>query len=478
MTPPVLTRRFKIAYSLGSTAESISITATTSFLLIFYNQVLGLPAGGVGVALAAGLFVNAVFDPLVGSWSDRTRSRWGRRHPFMFASILPAALCFYGVFNPPAALGDTGHLIWLGVLNTLLLQALTLYHTPHLALGGECSPDYLERSSVMGYNTLALWLGDTLCWLLAFRWFFRPGAGYADGKLDPERWPVFSGSFAAAIFALLLFSSLSTRSRIPWLARLSTSEAPFGILSFLRDIGRTLRNRNYVMLLFGLAFLSLMTGVRIGLGLYVNTYFWQLTNDQISLFVIASFTGYLFAAFIVTRLHNRIDKRWTGAGALFVYCVGPVIPIVLAWTGVISPATPGLLAILIAFALLQHIPYSLMTTTIYSALADIADENELRYGMRQEGIFYSTRTFFARVDQALGTAVAGWVLALIAFPKKAVPGHVDPHVLSNLALAVILSTIPGLIAAGFYAMLRVTRASHDATRAALDLRHAAAATAE
>jgi glycoside/pentoside/hexuronide:cation symporter, GPH family len=127
---------------------------------------------------------------------------------------------------------------------------------------------------------------------------------------------------------------------------------------------------------------------------------------------------------------------------------------------------------------LQHAPYSLMTTTVYSALADIADENELKTGLRQEGILYSTRTFFARVDQALGTALAGWVLTLIAFPANAVPGKVDEHVLMGLAAAFIISTIPGLIAAVFYGMLRVTRASHDATRNALDHRRLADAPAE
>lgn len=83
-------------------------------------------------------------------------------------------------------------------------------------------------------------------------------------------------------------------------------------------------------------------------------------------------------------------------------------------------------------------------------------------------LIYSTRTFFARIDQALGTALAGWVLAMIAFPAKAVPGQVDPGVLSNLVLATILSTIPGLLAAASYVFLKVTRATHDATRAALD----------
>ena len=141
-----------------------------------------------------------------------------------------------------------------------------------------------------------------------------------------------------------------------------------------------------------------------------------------------------------------------------------------SYFGILSAQTPGLVAILIAFSLLQHAPYSIMTTTIYSALADIADENELKYGLRQEGILYATRTFFARVDQALGTALAGWVLAVIAFPAKATPGQVPQTVLMGLAGAYVLSIVPGLIASIFYGMLNVTRSTHDATRAALDAR--------
>ena len=96
--------------------------------------------------------------------------------------------------------------------------------------------------------------------------------------------------------------------------------------------------------------------------------------------------------------------------------------------------------------------------------------NELRHGLRQEGALYATRTFFARVDQALGTALAGWVLAVIAFPAKATPGQVPQTVLMGLAAAFVLSVIPGLIASIFYGMLKVTRASHDATREALQVR--------
>ena len=471
--PPPLTARLKAFYALGSTAEALSITASSSFLLIFYNQVRGLPAGSVGVALSVGLLVNAVFDPLVGSWSDRTRSRLGRRHPFMFASVLPAGLCFFALFNPPHV-GATWQLVWLGLCNTLLLQATTLYHTPHLALGGEMTDDYLERTSIMAYNTFCLWIGDTMAWLLSYRLFFRAAPGQPNGALIASRYPLFATAVAVTIAGLLLVSSWATVGRIPYLKKVAAAEQRFDARRFGRDILRTLTNRNYVVLLLGLAFTTLMQGVRIGLSIYVNSYYWRLTNDQIAMFAIASFVGYAFAGLVVRRLHARLDKRWTGALSLLVYTVGPVLPLLLGYLGILSAQTPGLLWILLAFALLQHVPFSLMTTTIYSALADIADELELRHGMRQEGILFSTRTFFARVDQALGTALAGWVLSLVAFPAKAMPGRVAAPVLDHLIVALLLTTLPGLVAACFYAMLRVTRDTHDATRAALDARASSA----
>ena len=472
MAPPI-SRAFKVMFAIGSTAESIVITTTAGFLLIYYNQVRGVPAEWVGLALAAGLVVNALFDPLVGSWSDRTSSRLGRRHPFMFASVLPAVVLFYLVFNPPGGLGHLGEAIWLAVINILLVQAMTIFHTPHLALGGELSEDYLERSNIMSYNTFFLWLGDTLGWVLSFAVFFRATAGYPNGTLNPGAWHPFTLTIAAIIFVCLLSSTWFTRSRIPYLPQKAPETPAFGGREFLRDVGRALSNRSYVVLLIGFFFLSLMSGVRNALWLYGAPFFWQLSTDQISFFAIGSLAGYLFGSFAVTALHRRFDKRWTGAVALLVYCIGPAIPLALGYLGILTPQTPWLVPILIAFSTLQHAPYSIMTTTVYSALADIADENELKFGVRQEGVLYSTRTLFAKVDQAIGTALAGWVLAYIAFPAKAAPGAVAESVLMALAAAFVLSTIPGLIAVIFYAMLGVSRESYAATQVALAERRAA-----
>ena len=469
---PPLTVGFKISYGLGATAEAITFQGTSLFLLIYYNQVLGVSPGLVGLALSAGLLVNAVFEPIVGSWSDRVRSRLGRRHPFMFAAAAPIALCFYALYSPPAGLGSIGLLIWLTVFYILLQQTASAYEAPHLALGGELSDDYIERSSVMAYNTFFAWMGDAVTALVALKLFFKASEGFPNGALDPTNYPAFALWTAMTLLVLRFYSAFATVSRIPYLAQTGLDTPKFGMIEFGRDILRALKNRNYVMMLFGLLFFALMTGVRNGLYLYTMTYYWQLTNDQIAWFFVGSLTGYVFAAFIVKRLHITFDKSWTAGAACFVYTVGPASPVALAYFGLISPKTPYLLAILIAFSLLQHAPYSILTTTTRSALADVADENELKTGLRQEGILYAARTFFQRVDTALGTLLAGWTLVLINFPAKAIPGQVDQAALDGIGLAFLLTIIPGTIAAAFYCMLRVTRDSYDSTRAELEVARA------
>lgn len=474
--PPPLTVRMKMAFGVGSTAEAITFQATNMFLLLFYNQVLGLSPGLVGLALSAGLIINAIVEPMVGSWSDRTRSKYGRRHPFLFASAGPIALCFYALFSPPEFLGPTGLLVWLTVVYVLLQQMLSLYEAPHLALGGELSDDYIERSSVMAYNTFFLWIGDTVAALVALKIFFKATAAVPNGALDASNYPSFALWTALTLFALRMFSAWKTAERIPYLSKTDASTPPFGPREFMGDILKALSNRNYVVLLFALLFFSLMTGVRNGLYIYKMTYYWQLNNDEIAWFVIGSLCGYVFAAFAVKRLHARFDKRWTGMAACLVYCVAPAIPLVLGYFGILGPESRYLIPILILFSLLQHAPYSILTTTIRSALADIADENELKHGLRQEGVLFAARTFFQRIDTALGTMLAGWALVLIDFPAKATPGLVDQDVLTGVAAVFILSTIPGLVATYFYGSLRVTRATYDATKAALAKNRAAIAT--
>ena len=321
---PALTFGFKAAYGVGSMAEAVVISSTTQFVMIFYNQVQHLPAVAIGIAIALGLAVNAVVDPLVGSWSDRTTSRWGRRHPFMFAAIVPVAITFWALFNPPGW-PDWGKLAWLCCSNIVLQQALTCFHTPHLALGGELATDYIERSRVMSFNTFFLWAGDTLCWLTSFGLFFRASAAYTNGALDPNRYPRFSATIASLVLVILFVSSYFTRARIRWLPTASPEAGNFSLRAFFNDVRQALSNRNYVVLLIGALLLSLMQGVRGGLWIYTATYFWELSSGQIVWFALGSFLSYVAGSTIVAPLHRTLEKRWTGAIAVLVYSVGPAL---------------------------------------------------------------------------------------------------------------------------------------------------------
>jgi Na+/melibiose symporter-like transporter len=146
--------------------------------------------------------------------------------------------------------------------------------------------------------------------------------------------------------------------------------------------------------------------------------------------------------------------------------------------GWLTPDNPMLLPILITFAGIGNLTVSILQISVMSALADIADENELKHGVRQEGVLYSTRALAAKMDQAIGAALGGFVITAIQFPIKATPGEIAPAILNKLAFADgVLAAIPGLIAVIFYAQYKINRGKYEETRAALNARKAAAAPA-
>jgi len=111
--------RVRTLFAFGQIPEGVQSTAFGFFLLFFYNQVLGLSGAYASAAIVIAQAIDAVIDPIVGNWSDRTRSAWGRRHPFMYAAALPFGICFYLLFTPPTGLTETALFLWLVVFSTL-----------------------------------------------------------------------------------------------------------------------------------------------------------------------------------------------------------------------------------------------------------------------------------------------------------------------------------------------------------------------
>lgn len=153
-----------------------------------------------------------------------------------------------------------------------------------------------------------------------------------------------------------------------------------------------------------------------------------------------------------------------------LYGVIPGIPITLRLLGFMPDAgSPLLLPILCISTGVGAGIGGVIAITALSAIGDIADENELRFGIRQEGVLYSTRTVFSKIDSAIGHLLVGIILDLMNFPRGAAPETIDPHSLWTLGLIDgPLAIIPGLIAAFFYGRCAIDRQRYDETRRQLD----------
>ena len=171
--------RTRLFFGSGTAAEQICLYSFGLLSMLYYNQVLGLSATLAGLAPTLALVFDAISDPLMGSISDRFKTKkWGRRHPFMFVAPLPIALCFFAIFNPPDALEGFGLFAWFAGFAVALRTFMTLFHVPHLAFGGELSTNYLERSKIMSYNMFFGWIGAAGTHFVALTFAFAATAEY------------------------------------------------------------------------------------------------------------------------------------------------------------------------------------------------------------------------------------------------------------------------------------------------------------
>ncbi len=468
--------RTKLTFGVGSTAEAICLYSFGLLSMLYYNQVLGLSATLAGLAPTLALLFDAVSDPLIGSISDRFKSKkWGRRHPFMFFAPLPVSLCYFAIFNPPETLQGFWLFLWFAGFAVALRTFMTLFHVPHLAFGGELSSNYHERSRVMSYNNFFGWIGGAGTHFVALTFAFAATAEYANGLLNPDAYPVFSAAAAIIVFFILYASAWYTRDQIPRLSQPADDQPKFTLSAFRSDIKAVLTNRNYVFLLIALFLLSVMLGTRGAFNLYMNTYYWEFLPAQIALFVIGSAVGYLTAFSLTTSIHRRFDKRATIVWTAVCVSIFPALPVILRMVGYFPEnGSELLLPLMVVFVALGGVSGAVLNISVMSALADIADENELLYGQRQEGMLYAARTFFAKADNALGHFLAGVALDLIQFPVKVKPGEVDGDVIYWLGLIDSPMTIlPGLLAACFYAGYRINKSRHAEIQAELAVKRTA-----
>jgi Na+/melibiose symporter-like transporter len=468
---PLSTRVF---YGVGSVAEGTKNTAFNVFLLFYYNQVLGLPGTLGGAAIFLALCVDAVTDPLVGALSDETRSRWGRRHPWMYAAALPMALFFYAVFNPPGGLSERDLFLWLTATAIGVRVSMTLYAIPSGAMLPELSRDYDERTTLVSWRFLFGWLGGLGISLLGYLVFFAPSQSYADGRLDPAAYGRFGLAGAAVVMGAILLCAGGTHHLIARLAVPPEAQA-IGWRRIRRDLRPLLANRSYVVMVGAAVLSSVAGGFSDVVGLYLNTYFWGFTTEQIAL-ILPGLVVSVLAAFAVTRpVTERYEKKRAAVGmATFAIAFGP-LPIFLRLLDWLPPnGHPWLLPLIFVHTVILVTTVVAIGITVSSMLADVVDEHELATGHRQEGLISSAIAFAAKATSGLGGLLAGIALDLIGFPRGQASGTVSAEKLEALGLVVG----PGLMVLylatlAFLARYEITRRGHELTLAALARRRAA-----
>ena len=457
----------KLFYGFGSIAYGIKDNGFQTFVLLFYNQLVGLPADWVGAAVFIALMIDAFMDPIIGQMSDHWRSRWGRRHPFMYLSALPVAVSYLLVWNPPHA-SHAMVFAYLLVVAVVVRTFISFYEIPSSALSAELTQDYDERTSILGFRYLFGWFGGLGMVFLAYAVFLRPSARYPVGQLNPDGYAHYGAVAAIIMFATILISAAGTHNRIPWLRR-PPAHAPRTLVGLLREMISTLSHRSFLMMVMVGLFTAMGQGLNFALALYFNTFLWELTSTQILILILPIFAGAALSTVLAPFVSRRFGKKPTAIGFLILGVSAGVTPLLLRLSGHL-PAnhTPALLPTLGGVAIISAALSIGAAILISSMIADVVEDSEVRTGRRSEGLFFAANSFVQKAVTGAGLMLSGLILAAAHFPAHAAPGHVPAEVLRHLALIYVPSYV-GIhaIAAGFLAAYRIDRAGHEANLARL-----------
>lgn len=472
--PGRLSRSTKLLYGFGSIAYGAK-TQLMGLLLLFYNQLVGLPAQWVSLALAISVTIDAVWDPLIGHYSDNLRSRWGRRHPLMYASAIPLAITFVMLFNPPRDWSEPALFGYLLAMILIVRLAISFYEIPSSALAPELAPDYHERTSLLSYRWLFGTVGSAAAAILAYAVFLRGTKAQPMGQLNIDGYLPYAATVAVVMLVSIVISTAGTHHRIPSLHQPPPRKSSFGDL--VREIQETLSNWNFGVAVVAGVFSGMSMGLMSGLYIYFATYFWELPSSDLLLLTFATLVASPLAAILAPWLSKRWGKKRACMSLFFAAVAFNAAPIAARLAGVMpANGTDLLVGILLADRLVTGVLSTGGFIIVSSMFADIVEESQVKTGRRSEGLLMSADNLLQKVVTGLATILPGLVLAAVHFPEKARPGAVDPAILHQLAMIYLPLTVVMSLASIF--TWKFYRIDADAHARALATIGEAAASAE
>ena len=444
----------RIAYGSGEFGPAMAGSALLFFQMIFLTNVAGLRADLAGSVLLIGKLWVAVNDPLIGWLSDRTRTRWGRRLPWMAVSAAPLALFFWLLWLVPGFIApgnQYGLFAYYTVISILFDTFFTGFILPHNTLTSELTQDYDERSRITGVR-MAFAIGGTVGGLLVGL------AVFSLLKASPAARQFSTIALSIAVISTIVsIFCIAGTWRAALQIRIEEAPAPPAAARPLQRAIAALRivlsNRPYFIVC----------------GIYIFSWLaMQLTASFLSYYVV-NYMGLPFAKFATLVLvvqcvalvlllpAGRLSIRW---GKKPVYFIGMIVWIFPQLALIFVP--PDQFHIVLVLAALAGFGTSVCYLIPNAMLPDTIEYDELRSGMRRGGIFYGFFVFAQKAVLALTTYIVGWALQLSGFVSAKGTDVVQPQsALDTIRICVgvlpALAIVVGLVFAWRYP---ITKAKH------------------
>ncbi len=421
----------KVGFGICDLGGNLFFTMMGFYLLFFMTDLVGLAAGLAGTALMLGKIWDAVTDPTVGYLSDRTRTRWGRRRPYMFVGSLLLFIMMIVMFSKPSYSGQWQLFAWAAITYCLLCTVYTLVNIPYGALTPELTRDYNERTVLNAFRMSSAVVGTLL------------GAGLVLPIVSMPDDPVAGWQLAGAVMgAIMMVTGLITVFTVKE-PRHGEAPPPQNIF------------KSYAQVLGMKAFLTCLipwtlhiTGITIIQGALLY-YFVYLYGDEMGfqLALVALLVSAMIFIPVWTVISKRIGKKLSynsgmlilTASVLVFFFIGHRVPME---TSYLIMAVAGF-----GFATQYVMPYAIVP--------DVVEYDYAENGVRREGVFYGLWTFTSKVGQALAIALSGWTLSAFGY----VPDLPQTE-LALLGIRLLCGPIPavfffaGIIILSFYPITR------------------------
>lgn len=411
----------KIFYGLAAFGTGTVSSIYAALLPIFYQDYLGLTSKWIGIASTVYAVWNAINDPIFGFITDNTRSKMGRRIPYLRFTAPFLALTFILVWFAPEGAGDITQFWWMLVTMLLYDTCYTIVGLVHGALGPELTESDVERNQLSISATIFGMLGYVLGFVLPD--LFRPRPGNPTGSLMSLRLSMVAVAIIAAF--VIILTTLKVKER----REFAIVDKPIQFWNYLRYTLTSKPFWFFVTMNFLLTFmLSMTTGALYYLADYVT---------QTSTIILMA---YLFIPLALgIPITNSVVKKMGVLRAQQMYCV-------IGGLGLMS----------IAFIPVNLIPLCLIIaglglsgqqTITYNLLGQVIDDDEVRTGNRREGAFFGANALITKPAQSLALFLISFILEQSGFITRAInQGEIflDQSALALFGIRSIVGLIPGL----------------------------------